>query len=276
MQPAAANRISRTVVACVLVASALGLIVAIATTTQNIELFSLKTIGLNYAFLQYWVEHQYALSVLAYVIAYLLIAALMMPGGALLAALGGLLFGIAIGFPLAVIASLLGASAAFHLARTFLAAPLHRANAQLIDRLQAGFARHGLGYMLSLRLAPGIPFGVINVAPAIIGVPFTTFFVGSALGFIPSRLALSTAGAGLGRVIDAENLDYAACLLRTQNVVASCPYKIEVSQLLTNEIAAAFVALSLLALVPAGLDGLARFRHLRSHPKLKERPDAEG
>lgn len=276
MQPAPANRPSRTVVACVVIATVVAFGAAVVASTDGFELISLKTIGLNYATLKHWVEHQYSLSLLAYIAAYLVIAAFMMPGGAMLAALGGLLFGITVGFPLAVVASLLGASLAFHLARTLFAAPFRRANAKLIDRLHRGFQRHALGYMLSLRLAPGLPFGVINVAPAIIGVPFATFFLGSALGFIPSRLALSTAGAGLGRIIEAENVDYAACLQRSNSIPSDCPYKIDVSQLLTNEIVAAFVALSLLALLPAGRDTLSQLRARRLDAKLKERPDAEG
>jgi uncharacterized membrane protein YdjX (TVP38/TMEM64 family) len=274
MQPAPANRPLRTVVACVVIASALAMVAA--ASTDSFDLISLKTVGLNYATLKHWVEHQFGLSLIAYIAAYVIIAALMMPGGAMLATLGGLLFGITIGFPLAMLASLLGATLAFCLARSFFAAPFRRANAKLVDRLHQGFQRHAFGYMLSLRLAPGIPFGIINVAPAVIGVPFTTFFLGSALGFIPSRLALSTAGAGLGRVVEAENVDYAACLLRSQNISADCQYKIDVSQLLTNEIVAAFVALSLLALLPAGLDALSQLRARRTDAKLKERPDAEG
>jgi uncharacterized membrane protein YdjX (TVP38/TMEM64 family) len=276
MQPAPAKRPSPTVVACAVAAIMAAAVATSAIFTDSLDFISLKTVGLNYATLKHWVEHQFGLSLLAYIAAYLLISALMMPGGAMLATLGGLLFGITIGFPLAVLASLLGASFAFLLARTFLAAPFRRANAKLIDRLHQGFQRHALGYMLSLRLAPGIPFGVINVAPAVIGVPFSTFFLGSALGFVPSRLALSTAGAGLGRVVEAENVDYAACLLRSQNISVNCPYKIDVSQLLTNEIVAAFVALSLLALLPAGLDALSRQRARRTNAKRKERPDAKG
>lgn len=270
MEPTPTQRPSRWIGTVVVVGLIAVLAAAVLLLNDGAEFFSVKTIGLNYATLKHWVEHQYALSLLAYIGAYLVIAAFMMPGSAMLTTLGGLLFGIAVGFPVALLGSILGAGLAYHVARILFAGPFRRANARLIDRLQTGFKRHGLGYMLSLRLAPGIPSGVINVAPALIGVPFATFLLGSALGFIPSRLALATAGAGLGRVIEAENLDYAACLQASQNAATPCPYKIDVSQLLTNEIVAAFVALALLALLPAALDAIARLR-----AKRKERPDVK-
>ena len=108
-----------------------------------------------------------------------------------------------------------------------------------------------------LRLA-GMPFNATNLAPALIGVPYRTFLLGTIVGLLPSRIALSTAGAGLGRVIELENAQYSQCVAAQAGSAASCVYKIEFASLLTRETIAAFVALAVLALTPAILDAAPR------------------
>ena len=125
------------------------------------------------------------------------------------------------------------------------------------DQFKAGFARHALSYMMSLRLA-GMPFNVVNVAPALIGVPYSTFIIGTLAGLLPSRIALSTAGAGLGQAINSENSQYWQCVTAHDGIEDACAYNIHLASLLTRETIAAFVALAVLALSPAILDGASR------------------
>ena len=47
-----------------------------------------------------------------------------------------------------------------------------------------------------LRLAPIFPFFVINIAPAIFGVPLRTYVVATFLGILPGMEPISVASVG--------------------------------------------------------------------------------
>jgi uncharacterized membrane protein YdjX (TVP38/TMEM64 family) len=68
--------------------------------------------------------------------------------------------------------------------------------------MEAGFREHALSYLLVLRLIPIVPFWLVNLVPALVGVPLRTFFVGTAIGIIPGSLVYASVGNGLGVVID--------------------------------------------------------------------------
>ncbi len=218
------------------------------------DVVSFKTIGLNYALLKAQVATNPTQALLLYVLAYAALGAFVLPGSALFVVVSGLLFGAVLGTVVAIAASTLAASLAFLGAGVACGSRLMPRSSPLFQRFRDGFAHHALGYMLFLRVTPGLPFALINVGPGLLGVPFRTFLVGTAIGVVPSRIALSTAGAGLAHAIDTQNISYSQCLAHNSGVAAACPYDIPLPSLLTNETLAAFVALAFLALVPALMD----------------------
>ncbi len=106
-------------------------------------------------------------------------------------------------------------------------------------------------YMLFLRLVPAFPFWFVNIAPALLGVPLTTYVIGTILGIIPATFAFASAGAGLDSVVMAAKKDYAVCA--ALKGLDACKMKIHASSLLTKELMLAFVLLGLVALIPVGL-----------------------
>lgn len=223
-----------------------------------LETISLKTIGLNYELLKQHVADNTAQAALVYVGAYMMLGALVLPGSALFVVASGLFFGTGLGIPLSILASMLAAISAFLVARTAAGRRLSGIKSPWFAKLRTGFSRHALSYMMFLRLTPGLPFAALNVAPSLLGVPLATFALGSLLGLVPSRIALSTAGAGLGAAIETQNAMYSQCLARKAAHGHDCAYKLDIGSLLTNEMAAAFLALALLALVPALIDAAPR------------------
>jgi uncharacterized membrane protein YdjX (TVP38/TMEM64 family) len=242
----------------------------LVASTELIDVVSFRGIALHYATLKAVVEDNLALSLLAYATLYIALALALIPASGVMIVAGGLLFGLNIGFLAALAAALVAASLTYWLARTLFAERLQSANAPGIEKVSANFKRHGLGYMLALRLIPGVPFALANVVPALIGVPFRTYLAATIIGLIPVRLVLSTAGAGLGHVIDAKNTEYAACLAALPPVGAPCPYDLTISAFLTRDVIAALVALALLALIPAARDAITAMRD-----KAKRRRDRE-
>jgi uncharacterized membrane protein YdjX (TVP38/TMEM64 family) len=223
-----------------------------------LEAVSFKTIGINYELLKAYVAANTGQAALMYVAAYAMLGALILPGSALLVVASGLFFGAGVGVPLSLFSSMLAAMLAFWLVRTALGQRLAALPSPAFAKFRAGFARHGLGYMLFLRLTPGLPFGALNVVPSLIGVSVSTFAVGTFLGLLPSRIVLSTAGAGLGQAIQTQNALYSQCLEQQAADAEACDYDLDVGSLLTNEMLAAFVALAILALIPAILDAAPR------------------
>ena len=233
-----------------------------------LEILSWQTLGLHYQDLKQQVAEHTTQAALVYVAAYTLLGALILPGGALLAVVAGLLFGAGLGIPLSVIASTLAAVTAFMLARSVLGKRAAAIESPLFERLRTGFGRHALGYLMFLRLTPGLPFAAVNVIPSLLGVPLATFVLGSVLGLLPSRIALSTAGAGLGSVIEKQNAVYSQCVAHKASHGADCVYQLNAGSLLTTEMVAAFLALALLALVPAMIDVAPRmWRRIKSPPR---------
>jgi uncharacterized membrane protein YdjX (TVP38/TMEM64 family) len=59
-----------------------------------------------------------------------------------------------------------------------------------------------LNYLLFLRLIPVFPFWLVNLVPAFLGVPLTTYVVATLVGIIPGSLVYASVGNGLGAVFD--------------------------------------------------------------------------
>jgi len=233
------------------------------------DLLSFKIIGLNYGVLKQYVEQHYWLAAALFIGCYGLLGFLLLPGSSLFVVGSGLLFGAMVGIPLATVGSVLAASLAFCTAKFALGGAVARLKHPAIETLRAGFQRHALSYMMFLRLTPGLPFAVLNAAPALIGVRFSTFLIGTIVGVLPSRIALSTAGAGLAKVIDIENSNYYQCVAGRAADGPACAYNIHVASLLTAETIAAFFALALMALMPALIDFGQRLRSRGTGTKTK-------
>ena len=197
------------------------------------------------------IDTHLAAAVLIYVLAYTAIVSLSLPSGGLMTLTGGLLFGWLIGGVAAIVAATLGASILFGLTRCAAGDRVAARFGPQIAKFQDGFRRDAMNYMLFLRFVPLFPFCVVNVVPALLGVPFRTFFFGTLVGILPATLAVSTAGAGLDDVLMTARAQQAAC--HAANALAHCPLSIHIGSLITPQLKIAGILLSLLALVPVAV-----------------------
>lgn len=149
-----------------------------------------------------------AMSALVFMIAYALVAAFSIPGGAVLTILGGFLFGTWLGTVYAVAGATVGSVAVFLAARTALSDLLRRKAGGAIQKMRAGFQENALNYLLVLRLIPIFPFWLVNLVPALVGVPLGTYVIGTFVGIIPGTLVYASLGNGLDTLVAAgETLD---------------------------------------------------------------------
>lgn len=140
-----------------------------------------------------------------YIVAYALLIALSVPGGAVLTIAGGFLFGTWLGALCAIVGATLGATGIFLAARAGLGGLAQRAG-PLIGKVEAGFRADAFNYLLVLRLVPIFPFWLVNLVPALVGVRLQTFVLATFLGIIPGTFVYASLGNGLGSLVEEPDL----------------------------------------------------------------------
>jgi uncharacterized membrane protein YdjX (TVP38/TMEM64 family) len=216
------------------------------------QYLSFKTIGLNYDWLKSFIDEHLLVALLLYAVLYIAVVALSLPGGLIMTLAGGLLFGWHLGAPVTIVAATIGATLIFLVARTSFGETLAARAGPWIGKLRQGFQENALSYLLFLRLVPAFPFVVVNLAPALLGVPLRTYIIGTLVGIIPGTTAYSIAGAGLGSVVEAQNQVYAACVAAKGE--GNCAYTIDFGALVTTELVFAGAALGIVALIPVAVN----------------------
>jgi uncharacterized membrane protein YdjX (TVP38/TMEM64 family) len=183
-----------------LAAIGIGLLVLVFRDTLTFE-----TLRENRAALIAWRDANYPLAALAYLLAYTGVVALSLPGGAVMTLAGGFLFGLVPGAAMAVIAATAGATLIFLAIRAGLGDALRPriaagSGAGRLARLEAGLRRDAFNYLLMVRLVPAFPFWLVNIVPALLGIPLRTYVAATGLGIIPGTAVYAWIGAGLGEV----------------------------------------------------------------------------
>src|SRR5688500_7140125 len=116
-EPTAAAATERGVARWLPLAAILGLM-ALAFAMGWHNFLSFKTIGLNYDLLKAFIEANLPLALAAFMLVYIAVIALSLPGGTLMTVTGGLLFGWKIAVPVTVVAATIGATIIFVVARS--------------------------------------------------------------------------------------------------------------------------------------------------------------
>ncbi|WP_216908380.1 bifunctional TVP38/TMEM64 family protein/FAD-dependent oxidoreductase [Synechococcus sp. CCY 0621] len=135
-----------------------------------------------------------------YLLVYVLVTGLSLPGATALTLAGGAVFGLLQGTVLVSLGSTLGATAACLLARTLLREPVRRRFGHRLGPIEAGVRRDGAAYLLSLRLVPVVPFFLVNLLMGLTPMPLRSFAVVSQLGMLPATFVYVNAGTQLAQL----------------------------------------------------------------------------
>lgn len=171
------------------------------------------------------------LAPLIYMLLYIIVVALSVPGGAVMTIAGGFLFGSLFGTIYVVIAATIGATILFLIAKTALGESLRAYAGPWVQKMRKGFKEDGFYYLLVLRLIPLFPFFVVNLVPAFLEVKIRTYIGATLIGIIPGSFVYATVGAGIGSVFDAGE-------------------SFEVANILTPQVWVALIGLAVLAILP--------------------------
>jgi uncharacterized membrane protein YdjX (TVP38/TMEM64 family) len=151
-------------------------------------------------------EH-YAAMMLAYVIAFAVLATLTLPVGTLFCLAAGYLFGMPTGFALALTGALISASLTFFLVRRFGGRKVREnlARGRTAPWLRS-LERDATWYLILLRIVPVAPYFAVNAAAAVTGIGIVHFLVATAVGLVPTTIVYAAIGAGLGSLVEARDM----------------------------------------------------------------------
>ena len=147
-----------------------------------------------------WVAGNPWLAAATFFAVYVAVAAASIPGAAVMTVAAGALFGVVEGVALVSFASAMGASLAFLVARFALRDGLRRRYRERLQKIDAGIARDGWLYLLTLRLVPAFPFFLVNLLAGLTALPLRTFYWVSQLGMLPATVVYVYAGTQLARI----------------------------------------------------------------------------
>lgn len=117
--------------------------------------------------------------------------------GPLLAGAAGLLFGTAAGTALAIVSATLGAVLAFSLGRWWARGAVEQLARGRLARLRAWIGERGFLAVLYARLAPGMPYNLVNYAAGVSPVTLGAFALATLIGCSPRAFAYAALGGNL-------------------------------------------------------------------------------
>ena len=164
-----------------------------------------KYLSLNYIkasqerFQTLYQAHQF-LVIAVYMGIYIFVAALSLPGAAVLTLAAGVLFGVIVGSVVVSFASTLGATLAAFVSRFILRDWVQAKFGDKLGAINNGVAKEGAFYLFTLRLVPIFPFFIINLLMGLTRMRLSTFFWVSQIGMLPGTVVYVNAGKEIAQI----------------------------------------------------------------------------
>ncbi|MBL1432399.1 MAG: dihydrolipoyl dehydrogenase [Gammaproteobacteria bacterium] len=131
---------------------------------------------------------------------YVAVAALSLPGAAILTLVGGAIFGFLSGLVLVSFASSIGATVAFLVSRFVLRDSVQKKFDNNLASLNAGIEKEGGFYLFTIRLIPAFPFFIVNLLMGLTPIKTWTFYWVSQLGMLAGTAVFINAGTQLATI----------------------------------------------------------------------------
>jgi uncharacterized membrane protein YdjX (TVP38/TMEM64 family) len=145
-------------------------------------------------------ETHSAVAAALFVLAYVAVTGLSLPGAVILTLAGGFLFGAVWGTLFVNLGATTGATLAFLASRYLLRDWVERKFGKWLGPVQQGFAQNAFSYLLTLRLIPLFPFFVVNLVSGLTRMNVGAYIAATALGIIPGSFVYAYAGRQLGTI----------------------------------------------------------------------------
>ena len=138
-------------------------------------------------------------------IVYVLVAALSIPGAALMTLIAGAIFGLSQGLLIASFASSIGATLAFLMSRLLLKDWVQSKFSAYLKTINDGVEKDGPFFLFTLRLIPLVPFFAINLLMGLMPISAWRFYWVSQLGMLAGTAVYVNAGAEVASVVGQES-----------------------------------------------------------------------
>jgi uncharacterized membrane protein YdjX (TVP38/TMEM64 family) len=161
--------------------------------------------GLSAERVRGWVDGYGAAGPLVFVAVSASLTVFLFPGP-VLAAASGLLFGTALGTPVSIASATLGATLAFSLSRWWAHDAVVALAGRRLAALRAWVGRRGFLTVLYARIAPGVPYTLVNYAAGLAPIALRSFVAATAIGVAPRAFAYTALGGSLGDLTSPEAL----------------------------------------------------------------------
>jgi uncharacterized membrane protein YdjX (TVP38/TMEM64 family) len=165
------------------------------------EHFGLSSFIENRQALGDFVEANFVLASLAFILVYASLVAISFPGASFLTIASGFFFGGILGGSFAVIGATIGAVIIFTIARSSFGEFLKEKAGPFVNKMVEGFKRDSFQYLLTLRLVPVFPFWVLNIVPALLDMKVKPYALATFLGIIPGTFTYAYIGTGMDSII---------------------------------------------------------------------------
>ena len=164
------------------------------------QYLTLETLKSQQAALQAYHQDNPVITRLVYMLIYIAVTALSLPGAVILTLAGGGVFGLWLGTLLVSFASTFGATLAFLAARFLFKELVQTKFGERLKVINKGVAKEGAFYLFTLRLVPLVPFFMINVLMGLTAIKTRSFYWVSQLGMLAGTIVYVNAGTQLAKL----------------------------------------------------------------------------
>lgn len=184
----------------------IGLLVLIAILAAGFFYFDLHQLltlqGLKSGLAQFeiWRAESPLLVGGAFLILYVIVTALSLPGAVIMTLAAGALFGLGWGLLIVSFASSIGATLAFLVSRYLLQDMVQKRFGDRLKAINEGVEKEGAFYLFTLRLVPIFPFFLINLLMGLTNIRAVTFYWVSQVGMLAGTFVFVNAGTQLGQL----------------------------------------------------------------------------
>jgi uncharacterized membrane protein YdjX (TVP38/TMEM64 family) len=144
-------------------------------------------------------NENYFLSALVFVVAYIIVVALSIPGATILTLTAGFLFGFA-GVIYVNVGASAGAVLAFLAARYLIGDWIQKRYGGRFESFNKEIVENGYNYLLTLRFIPLFPFFLINIFAGLTRIHLITFAWTTMIGILPGSFVYIYTGRQLGSI----------------------------------------------------------------------------
>jgi uncharacterized membrane protein YdjX (TVP38/TMEM64 family) len=161
---------------------------------------SLETLKEQQSVIEAYRANHPKLAIVIYMLVYIVVTALSLPGAAILTLAGGAVFGIWWGTMIVSFASSIGATLAFLAARFLFRESVKTRFAAWLKAIDEGVEKEGGFYLFTLRLVPVFPFFMINLLMGLTNMRVGVFYLVSQVGMLAGTVVYVNAGTQLAKI----------------------------------------------------------------------------